>query len=138
MNITEICVKKPVLAWMLMAATVVFGLVAGSKIGISQFPDVDFPTINVSVTWEGAAPEVIENDVVEPLEEALAQTEGLKSLTSVSRQGSANITIELDLSRNVDLALQDVQTKVSQAARRLPTDIDPPSFPSPIPKTSPS
>jgi multidrug efflux pump len=126
MNLTETCVKKPVLAWMLMAATVVFGLVAATRIGISQFPDVDFPNISVSVTWEGAAPEVIENDIVEPLEEALVQTEGLKTITSSSRMGSAYITLELELSRNVDLALQDVQTKVSQAARHLPNDIDPP------------
>ena len=126
MNLTETCVKKPVLAWMLMAATVVFGLVAASRIGISQFPDVDFPNISVSVVWEGAAPEVIENDIVEQLEESLVQVEGLRTMTSSSRMGSANITIELDLSRNVDLALQDVQTKVSQTARRLPRDIDPP------------
>jgi len=126
MNLTEVCVKKPVLAWMLMAATIVFGLVAASRIGISQFPDVDFPNISVSVVWEGAAPEVVENDIVEPLEEALVQVEGLRTITSSSRMGSANITIELELSRNVDLALQDVQTKVSQAARRLPRDIDPP------------
>jgi multidrug efflux pump len=126
MNLTEICVKKPVLAWMLMAATIVFGLVAATRIGISQFPDVDFPTISVSVVWEGAAPEVVENDIVETLEEALVQVEGLRTITSSSRMGSANITIELDLSRNVDLALQDVQTKVSQAARHLPRDIDPP------------
>lgn len=126
MSITETAVRKPVFAWMLMAATVVFGIVALQRIGISQFPDVDFPTISVSVTWEGAAPEIMENDVVVPLEEALVQVEGVKAINSSSRQGSANITLELDLSRNVDLALQDVQTKVSQAARRLPTDIDPP------------
>jgi multidrug efflux pump len=126
MNLTDVCVRKPVLAWMLMAATIVFGIVAARRIGISQFPDVDFPTINVSVVWEGAAPEVIENDIVEVLEEALAQTEGMKSLTSSSRMGSAYVTIELDLSRNVDIALQDVQTKVSQVVRRLPRDIDPP------------
>ena len=133
MNITEVCVRKPVLAWMLMAATIVFGLVAGARIGISQFPDVDFPTINVSVAWEGAAPEVVENDVVDVLEEALVQVEGVKSLTSSSRQGSASVTVELDISRDVDLALQDVQTKVSQAQRRLPRDIDPPV----ISKTNP-
>ncbi|HPA53210.1 MAG TPA: efflux RND transporter permease subunit, partial [Thermoanaerobaculia bacterium] len=126
MNITEVCIRKPVLAWMLMAATIVFGGVALSRIGISQFPDVDSPTINVSVTWEGAAPEVMEHDVVEVLEEAVMQVEGVKSLTSSSRQGSANITIELDINRNIDLALQDTQTKVSQAQRRLPRDIDPP------------
>jgi multidrug efflux pump len=126
MNLTEACVKKPVLAWMLMAATIVFGVVAGGRIGISQFPDVDFPTINVSVSWEGAAPEVMENEVVEPLEETLIQIEGIRTITSSSRMGSANITVEIELSRDVDLALQDVQAKVSQAARNLPRDLDPP------------
>ncbi len=137
MNLTEVCVKKPVLAWMLMAATVVFGIVAASRIGISQFPDVDFPTISVSVAWEGAAPEVIENDVVDPLEEALVQVEGVKEIRSSSRMGSANVTVELDLSRNVDLALQDVQTKVSQAQRRLPRDIDPPVISKSNPEDNP-
>ena len=125
--------KKPVLAWMLMAATILFGVVAASRIGISQFPDVDFPTISVQVTREGAAPEVIENDVVEVLEEALVQVEGVRSISSASRQGQASITVELELSRNVDLALQDVQTKVSQAQQRLPRDLDPPV----ISKTNP-
>ncbi len=126
MKITETCVKNPVLAWMLMAATILFGFVAGSRIGISQFPDVDFPMINVSVSWPGAAPEVVENDIVETLEGALVQIEGLKSITSSSRMGSANVSLEMELSRNVDLALQDVQAKVFQAQRMLPRDIDPP------------
>jgi len=133
MNITEACIRKPVFAWMMMAATIVFGAVAASRIGISQFPDVDFPTINVSVTWEGASPEVVENDVVEPLEEALMQVEGVKSVSSTSRQGGGSITVELDLKRDVDLALQDVQAKVSQTQQRLPRDIDPPV----ISKTNP-
>jgi multidrug efflux pump len=137
MKITEICVKKPVLAWMMMAATIVFGLVAGSRIGISQFPDIDFPNISVSVTWEGAAPEVIENDVVEPLEEALIQVEGVKSITSSSRMGGANITLEMNLSRNVDLAMQDVQSKVSQAQHHLPIDIEPPSISKSNPEDQP-
>nr|WP_153821192.1 efflux RND transporter permease subunit [Polyangium spumosum] len=111
---------------MMMLATIVFGLVAATRIGISQFPDVDFPTINVNVTWEGAAPEVVENDIVEIIEEAVVQVEGVKSITSSSRQGSASITVELDLARSVDAALQDVQAKVSQAQRRLPPNIDPP------------
>lgn len=124
MNLTDVCVRKPVLAWMIMAGTVLFGIVALSRIGISQFPDVDFPTISVNVTWEGAAPEVMENDVVEIIEEAVSQVEGIKSLTSVSRQGSASVTLELELTRNVDLALQDVQTRIAQAQRRLPRDLD--------------
>ncbi|WP_437739737.1 efflux RND transporter permease subunit [Sorangium sp. So ce1504] len=126
MSLTEACLRKPVFAWMLMAATIVFGLVAVSRIGISQFPDVDFPTITISATLEGAAPEIMEHDVVEPLEEAAVQVEGIRSITSTSRQGSASVTIELDLSRDVDVALQDVQTKISQAQRRLPLDLDPP------------
>ena len=133
MNLTDLCIRKPVLAWMMMAATIVFGIVAASRIGISQFPDVDFPTISVSVTWEGASPEAVEQDVVEIIEEAVTQVEGIKAITSTSRQGNASITIELDLSRDVDAALQDVQTKVAQARRRLPRDIDEPS----ITKTNP-
>ncbi len=137
MNITEVCVRKPVFAWMLMAGTIVFGLVALSRIGISQFPDVDFPTISVDITWEGAAPEVVENDVVEVVEEALAQVEGIKGITSVSRQGRASITIELSLDRDVDVALQDVQTKVTRAQQRLPRDIDPPVISKSNPEDNP-
>lgn len=133
MKLTEISLRNPVFAWMLMAGTVLFGLVAGQRIGISQLPDVDFPTISVSVSWEGAAPEVIENDVLQPLEEALIQVEGVRSLTSTARLGSGSVTVELDISRNVDLALQDVNTRVQQAQRRLPRDIDPPI----ISKTNP-
>jgi hydrophobe/amphiphile efflux-1 (HAE1) family protein len=126
MNITEICIKKPVLAWMIMAAAVVFGVVAASRIGISQMPDVDFPTISVEISREGAAPEVMEHDVAEVLEEALVQVEGVRSITSLSRQGGTTVTVELDLNRDVDVALQDVQTRVSQAQRSLPRDLDPP------------
>src|SRR5688572_26681452 len=126
MNITETCIRRPFLAWMIMAATIVFGAVAASRIGISQFPDVDFPNIEVQVTWEGASPEAIEADVVEIIEESLAQVEGIKSIASSSREGNASIVVELDLARNVDVALQDVQTRLAQAIRRLPRDIDPP------------
>jgi multidrug efflux pump len=126
MSLTEACIRKPVFAWMLMAATVLFGVLAVSRIGISQYPDVDFPTININVTWEGAAPEAMEKDVVEFIEESVMQVEGVRSIMSSSRQGGANITVELDLERDVDLALQDVTTRVSQARQRLPRDIDEP------------
>lgn len=116
-----------------MAATVVFGVVALSRIGISQFPDVDFPVISVSLTWEGAAPEVMEHDVVEIVEEAVVQVEGVRTITSSSRQSAASISVELDLSRDVDLAMQDIQAKVAQVQRRLPKDVEPPV----ISKTNP-
>ena len=95
-------------------------------LGVSQNPDVDFPVINVSVTYEGASPEIMETDVVDFIEDAVTSVEGVKQISSTSRQGSANITIEFELSRNIDSALQDVQTRVAQAGRRLPRDIDPP------------
>src|SRR5688572_11307608 len=126
MKLTEICIEKPVLAWMLMTATVVFGGVAMTRIGISQFPDVDFPTISVNATWEGAAPESVEHDVIELLEEAVVQVEGVRSISSSSSQGQGSITIELNIVRDVDIALQDVQAQVAQAAVRLPRDMDPP------------
>jgi len=137
MNVTQVCVRKPVLAWMMMAATVLFGVVGATRIGISQFPDVDFPTISVSVTWPGAAPEVVENDVVERLEEALVQVEGLKTISSSCRMGGAWVTLEFDLSRNIELALQDVQAKVAQAQRWLPRDLDPPTISKSNPEDQP-
>ena len=137
MKITDICINRPVLAWMLMAGLILFGLVAGSRIGISQFPDVDFPSINVRVSWEGAAPEVMEKDVVEPLEESLVQVEGIRAIDSRASQGSASISIELDIDRDVDVALQDAQTRVAQAARLLPRDIDPPVISKSNPEDNP-
>ncbi len=116
-----------------MTATVVFGAVAMSRIGISQFPDVDFPIISIAITWEGAAPEIIEHDVVEIVEEAVVQVEGVRTITSSSRQSSASISVELDLKRDVDLAMQDIQAKVSQVQNRLPQDVEPPV----ISKTNP-
>jgi hydrophobe/amphiphile efflux-1 (HAE1) family protein len=124
--LTDACIRRPVMAWMLMGAVLILGGLAASRIGISQFPDVDIPIVSVDVSWEGAAPAVIEKDVVEVLEEALAQVEGVKALRSTASQGSASLTLEFDLGRNIDLALQDAQAKVSQAQRQLPTDIDPP------------
>ncbi len=137
MKITEACVRKPVLAWMLMAGTIVFGVVAATRIGISQFPDVDFPTISVNVSWPGAAPEVVENDIVQGLEEALVQVEGLKAISSSCRSGGASVTLEFDLSRNIELALQDVQAKVAQAQRSLPRDLDPPTISKSNPEDQP-
>ena len=126
MTLTDVCIRRPVLAWMIMAAVVLAGVVAFKRIGVSQFPDVDFPVITVSIGWEGAAPEAVEKDVVDVLEEALAQVEGVQTIRSSARLGAASISVELDLARSADLALQDVQAKVSQNMARLPKDINPP------------
>lgn len=133
MRLSDISIKNPVFAWMLMSALIMFGAICFSRMGVSQLPDVDFPVLNVSVTLEGAAPEIMETSVVDPIENALMSVEGVTSISSSSKSGSANITIEFELGKNIDVALQDVQTKVSQAQRRLPPEVEPPS----ISKTNP-
>ncbi|HNX68926.1 MAG TPA: efflux RND transporter permease subunit [Candidatus Omnitrophota bacterium] len=125
MNLSEISIKNPVFAWMLMLGLIFFGLISFGGLGVGQMPDVDFPVLNVSVTWEGAAPEVIETDVVDILEDSVMGVEGLREVSSVSREGAANVTLEFDLDRDIDVALQEVQSKIAEAQRRLPRDMDP-------------
>jgi multidrug efflux pump len=139
-TLADISIRNHVFAWILMAALIGFGLLtlfgAGSVfhgLGVSQNPDVDFPIVNVSVTYEGASPEIMETDVVDFIEDAVTSIEGVREISSTSSQGNARVTIEFDLARDIDTALQDVQTKVAQAGRRLPREIDPPI----ITKTNP-
>ena len=127
MNFTEVCIRRPVLAWMLMAGTILFGLVSASRIGVSQMPDVDSPNVTVSLGWPGASPEEIESGIIQPLEESLAQVQGVQRIEATARLGSARITAIFGLDRNIDLALQDVQAKVSQAQRSLPNDVQQPT-----------
>jgi HAE1 family hydrophobic/amphiphilic exporter-1 len=109
-----------------MAFLIVFGAISFGRIGISQYPDVDMPTVNVSISLAGASPEVMEMNVIEPLEDSLMSLEGIEGISSSSKSGSANITVEFNIDRNIDAALQEVQTRVSAAQRKLPKDIDPP------------
>ena len=133
MTLSDISIKNPVFGWMLMIGIFVFGWIGFTRLGVSQLPDVDFPVVTVAITWEGAAPEVMETDVTDIVEDAVMSVEGIKEVTSVSTQGSAQISIEFNLNRNIDVALQEVQTKIAQAQRNLPRDIDPPI----ITKTNP-
>ena len=133
MTLADISIRNHVFAWILMFALIGFGILTftgfGSVfkgLGISQNPDVDFPVVNVSLSWEGASPEIIETDVVDILEETVTAVEGVKEVSSNSRQGSANISVEFELERDIDVAMQDIQSKISQAQNRLPRGIDPP------------
>ncbi|WP_413287974.1 efflux RND transporter permease subunit [Bdellovibrio sp. HCB337] len=133
MRLSDISIRNAVFAWMLFYAFIIFGYISFQRMGISQLPDVDFPVINVAITLQGAAPEVMETTVVDAVEDALSTVEGVVKITSISKTGVANITIEFELDRNIDSALQEVQTKVAQAQRLLPTNVDPPV----ISKTNP-
>lgn len=126
MSLSSISIKHPVFAWMLMVAMMLFGALAFRNMGVSQLPDVDIPNINISVTWEGASPTVVESDVIDTLESAVLSVEGVQSIQTSIRRGSANITVEFGLDRDIDKALNDVQSKVSQAQGRLPDDVEPP------------
>ena len=133
MNLPEIAIRRPVFAWMLMAGLILFGGISASRMGVSQLPDVDFPVVSVRVDYPGAAPEVIETNVVDIIEDAVMTVEGVRSVTSTSRYASASISVEFELSRDIADALQEVQNKVAAAQRHLPTDIEPPV----ISKTNP-
>ena len=111
---------------MLMTALMVFGFLSFHGMGVGQMPDVDFPVLTIDVVWEGAAPEVMETDVVDIIEDAVTGVQGLRDVSSSTRQGQALITMEFELERDIDVALQEVQSKVSEVQRRLPNDIDPP------------
>ena len=126
MNLSELSIKNPVFAWMLMLGFIFFGYLSFRGMGVGQMPDVDFPVLSVDVTWEGAAPEVMESDVVDIIEDAIMGVEGLRNVSSTTRMGIADISLEFDLGRDIDVALQEVQSKISQVQRRLPAEIDPP------------
>jgi len=133
MTLSEISIRRPVFAWMLMAALIVFGAISFKGMGISQLPDVDFPVVNISTAFEGAAPEVMETEIVDVIEDAVMTVQGVRTVSSSSRNGSANISVEFELDREIDAALQEVQSKLAQAQRNLPREMDPPV----ITKTNP-
>ena len=126
MTLSDISIKNPVFAWMLMTAFMVFGWIGFHRMGISQLPDVDFPVVNITVTWEDAAPEIMETQVADLIEDAVMSVEGVQDVYSTSSMGQTNITVEFNLSRSIDAAVQDVQSHIAQAQRNLPQQIDPP------------
>lgn len=133
MKLSEISIKNHVFAWMLMLGLLVFGWICFQRMGVSQLPDVDFPTVNVSVSLDGAAPEVMEMDVIDVIEGAITSVPGIKYLSSSSRTGSGNITIEFGLNKNIDTAVQEIQSAIARVQRKLPAEVDPPS----VRKTNP-
>jgi hydrophobe/amphiphile efflux-1 (HAE1) family protein len=133
MILSDISIKRPVFAWMMMFALILFGAISFARMGVSLMPDVDFPVVSVSVTYPGASPQIMETDVADYIEDAVMGVEGVRTVTSTSRDGSTNISVEFELSKNIDVAVQEIQSKISQAQRLLPNDIDPPV----ITKTNP-
>jgi hydrophobic/amphiphilic exporter-1 (mainly G- bacteria), HAE1 family len=129
MNFSEICIRRPVMTTLITASFIVFGLFAVRLLPWAALPAVDFPTIEITATLPGAGAETMAASVASPIERQLSTISGITSLTSVSALGSTRITIQFDLSRNIDGAALDVQTALSVAQRRLPIEMTtPPAF----------
>ena len=127
MNISELSIKRPVLATVLILIIILFGVVGYTSLGVREDPSVDNPIISVSASYPGANAEVIENQITEPLEQQINGIPGIRSLSSVSQYGSSRITVEFELSVDLETAANDVRDKVSRAQRMLPRDCDPPT-----------
>ena len=129
MNLSELFIKRPVTTTLLVLGIMVFGVMAYRLLPVSDLPTVDFPTIQVNAGLPGASPETMASAVALPLEKQFATIAGLNSINSTSSQGSTNITLIFDLSRNIDAAAQDVQSMIAKAARLLPPQLPtPPSY----------
>ncbi|MAC94050.1 MAG: acriflavin resistance protein [Flavobacteriales bacterium] len=126
MSLSSISIRRPVLATVFSLVILLFGVIGWNFLGVREYPSVDPPKVTVSTTYTGANADVIETQITEPLEESINGIEGIKTLTSVSRDGRSTITVEFDLSSDLDNAANDVRDKVSQAVRDLPEDADPP------------
>ena len=124
MNISELSIRRPVMATVLTLIILLFGLIGYTSLGVREYPSVDNPIISVSCSYPGANADVIENQITEPLEQNINGIPGIRSLSSVSRQGSSRITVEFELSVDLETAANDVRDKVSRAQRYLPRDCD--------------
>src|SRR5205809_6760396 len=120
MTLPRISIQRPVLASMMSLAIVLFGVIGLSRLPVRELPDIDPPVVSVVTVYPGANAEVVETEVTERLEEEINNIEGIKTLTSQSREQVSNITIEFEFSRNIDLAAQDVRDRVSRIRGNLP------------------
>lgn len=126
MTLPELSIKRHVLAWMLSGVIVLFGIISYQRIGIDRIPAIDFPIIVVNTTLRGANPDVVDTSITSVIESAINTTPGIEHIQSSSSPGVSTITITFSLDKDIDVAYNEVQAKVSQVLRRLPNDTDPP------------
>lgn len=129
MSLPELCINRPVMTTLIMVAITVFGGIAYFSLPVSELPNVDFPTIQVTANLPGASPESMASSVATPLERQFSTIDGIDSMTSSSSLGTTRITIQFSLNKNVDVAAQDVQSAIGAAQRRLPAAMpNPPNY----------
>jgi multidrug efflux pump len=127
MSLSSVSINRPVLSTVMAIIILLFGFVGLTFLGVREFPSVDPPIISVDTDYPGANSDVIETQITEPLEQSINGIQGIRSLTSISHQGGSHITVEFELTVNMETAANDVRDKVSQAMRMLPRDVDPPT-----------
>jgi len=126
MTLPEISIRRHVLAWMISGIFVLFGIISIQKIGLDRFPMIEFPILSVTTTLEGANPEIIDASITNIIEGAVNATTGIESIKSSSSPGVSVVTITFNLDKDIEVAFNEIQSKVGQVARRLPDDIVPP------------
>jgi len=126
MNISELCIRRPVMTTLVMLSFVIFGAFAFRQLPVSALPNVDFPTISVYATLPGASAETMASSVAAPLERQFATISGVSTMTSASSIGATQIVLQFSLDRNIDGAALDVQSAISAAARKLPPELPEP------------
>ena len=126
MKLAELSIRRHVLAYMLSAVLVLFGLIAYQKIGVDRYPNIEQPVISISTTLTGATPEVMDSSVTQIIEAAVNSVPGIDSIESTSQPGRSTVKVTFNLDKNIDVAFNEVQVKVNQAQRRLPDDVDMP------------
>ena len=126
MRISEICIDRPVLASVMSIIIVLFGLISMTRLQNRELPDIDPPVVSVTTVFPGAAPEVVETSVTDIIEDSVNGIAGVKHVTSESREQASLVTIEFDLSIDIDEAANDVRDRIARARRQLPDEVDDP------------
>jgi hydrophobe/amphiphile efflux-1 (HAE1) family protein len=126
MTLSDLSIRRPVFAWMLMGALMLFGAICFFHLGVSQLPEATQPVLTISVTWTSAAPEVMETEIVNPIEQAVISVQGIQDIESNMRQGTATIKLSFYTSKNIDAALQETNSKLRSV--KLPDDVQPPTI----------
>lgn len=126
MTLPELSIKRHVLAWMLSAVLVLFGLISYDRIGMDRYPYIEFPVVSITTALKGANPEIVDTSLTNVLESSVNSTPGIEHIQSTSSPGVSVISITFALKKKIDVAFNEVQAKVNQVLRRLPKDVDPP------------
>ncbi|RFF26284.1 MULTISPECIES: efflux RND transporter permease subunit [unclassified Wenzhouxiangella] len=126
MTLPELSIRRHVLAYMVSAVMVLFGILGFQRIGIDQFPEIEFPLVSVTTVLPGASPEIVEASITSIIESSVNSVPGIDYIQSSSSPGVSNVTINFQLSKDIDVAFNEVQAKVNQIVRQLPEDADPP------------